>query len=60
MQDVTGKNELEEFIWENYENNVVLLYFGAEWCGPCKTLKNRLAIKRKALFQSTFGVVAVV
>jgi len=41
MKKISGIEELDEFILDN-KNNVILLYFGAEWCGPCKQLKNRL------------------
>ena len=41
MINMTGKEQLEELIWEN-NNKVVVLYFGAEWCGPCKKFKDRL------------------
>lgn len=44
MIDIDGLEELEEFIWESHEKNkICVLYFGAEWCGPCKKLKERLA-----------------
>ena len=39
--DINGKEQLEELIWENNEK-VVVLYFGADWCGPCKKLKEKL------------------
>jgi len=43
MLEVIGKNELEEFIWENHlQNKIIVIYFGAEWCGPCEALKERL------------------
>lgn len=41
MNDINNKDQLEEFIWDN-KNKVIVIYFGAEWCGPCKKLKDRL------------------
>ena len=41
MQIINGFNELDDFIINN-TNKVLVLYFGAEWCGPCKQLKERL------------------
>jgi thiol-disulfide isomerase/thioredoxin len=41
MIELIGKEQLEEFIWEN-NDKVIVLYFGADWCGPCKKLKERL------------------
>jgi thiol-disulfide isomerase/thioredoxin len=43
MIDIAGVEELDNFIiTENDNNNIILLYFGATWCGPCKQLKKRL------------------
>ena len=41
MSNINSIDELDEFILEN-NKNVIMLYFGAEWCGPCKKLKNKL------------------
>ena len=44
MIDIVGKEQLEEFIWENVNNKkVVVIYFGADWCGPCQVLKKKIA-----------------
>jgi thiol-disulfide isomerase/thioredoxin len=43
MKEIFGVEQLDEFIVENVEaGKVILLYFGATWCGPCKQLKKRL------------------
>ncbi len=46
MIDIVGIYELDNFIIsKNDKNKVIMLYFGAEWCGPCKHLKKRLCEK---------------
>ena len=36
--------DLDKIVLEN-KNNLLLLYFGAVWCGPCKILKKKLTDK---------------
>ena len=42
MIQINGVDELDDFILENIDEKVVVLYFGATWCQPCKLLKSRL------------------
>jgi thioredoxin 1 len=43
MINIIGVDELDNFIIsKNDKNKIIMLYFGAEWCGPCKQLKKRL------------------
>ena len=42
MTDINGMDELNNFIQKNTDK-VILLYFGATWCGPCKKLKQDFA-----------------
>jgi thioredoxin-like negative regulator of GroEL len=43
MIDIIGIENLDNFIIEeSSKNSIIMLYFGAEWCGPCKKLKNLL------------------
>lgn len=41
MKKVHNKKELDNFILQN-RNKIILIYFGAVWCGPCKKLKEKL------------------
>ncbi len=43
MEEISGIEQLDEFILKNIESDTVIcLYFGAKWCGPCKQLKKKL------------------
>ncbi len=42
MIQINGVEELDDFILDNIDNKVVVLYFGAIWCQPCKLLKSKL------------------
>ena len=41
MININGIDELEKFIINN-QNMIIMLYFGTNWCQPCKKLKTRL------------------
>ena len=43
MKSILGIEELNNTLWELHNlNKVIVLYFGATWCGPCKELKKRI------------------
>jgi thiol:disulfide interchange protein len=41
MFEISGIEELNKSIYIN-KNKLIMLYFGASWCGPCKKLKLKL------------------
>ena len=41
MKQINTLEDLDTFILGN-KDNIILLYFGAVWCGPCKKLKEFL------------------
>ncbi len=41
MISVEGYEELNQAIVDN-KDNLILLYFGASWCGPCMMLKEKI------------------
>ena len=42
MNEIIGIEELNQAIYLN-KTKIIMLYFGAIWCGPCKKLKNKLS-----------------
>ena len=41
MHEIVGIEHINNVIYDN-KDNLILLYFGAIWCGPCKKLKNKM------------------
>ena len=41
MYSVNNLDSLDKNIWNN-RDKIIMLYFGASWCGPCEQLKSRL------------------
>jgi thiol-disulfide isomerase/thioredoxin len=42
MYEIKSFDDLDNFIIDN-NGKVILLYFGATWCDPCKLLKKKLS-----------------
>jgi thiol-disulfide isomerase/thioredoxin len=42
MNEILNINDLDTFICDYVNENVILLYFGAKWCKPCVELINIL------------------
>ncbi len=38
MYYVNNLNDINDIILQN-KNSIILMYFGASWCGPCKQIK---------------------
>ena len=48
MNEIIGIEQLNEIIYLN-KKKVIMLYFGAIWCSPCKKLKNKLSDPRELI-----------
>lgn len=42
MESIIGIEQLDEFIINNNNKNILLLYFGTNRCLPCNILKERI------------------
>jgi thiol-disulfide isomerase/thioredoxin len=42
IPEIIGQENLDEFIWQNKSNKMIVLYFSAPWCGPCQVLKQKI------------------
>jgi thiol-disulfide isomerase/thioredoxin len=42
MHNITGKDQLNEFIWNNKDKKFIILYYGAPWCDPCLNFKKKI------------------
>jgi thioredoxin-like negative regulator of GroEL len=42
MENLYSITDLDNFICNNIDDSVVMLYFSATWCNPCNELKKRL------------------
>lgn len=48
MIDIIGYEQLNKILWnEKDSDNIIILYFGTSWCGPCKKLKDRIESEKK-------------
>ena len=50
MIEIKGYEELNKQLWENKDSDqVMMLYFGTSWCGPCKKLKEKIHEEKEEL-----------
>ena len=50
MIDIIGYDQLNKILWEEKDSeNIIMLYFGASWCGPCKRLKEKLENEKEEI-----------
>ena len=52
---ISSINDLDNFIYTN-KDKVIMLYFGAIWCGPCKKLKNKLSDKNELVSMQDLSI----
>jgi thiol-disulfide isomerase/thioredoxin len=55
MLIISSINDLDNFIYTN-KDKVIMLYFGAIWCGPCKQLKNKLSDKNELVYMQDLSI----
>jgi len=60
MITITGKEQLEEFVWE-FREQITIVMFGASWCEPCKILKETLNMEKvySSMPKATIGYINV-
>lgn len=60
MLNVCGRDELDNFILNQISNGkITMLYFSAEWCGPCKNLKKYLESKNTIKNMNKLAVAVI-
>lgn len=59
IRNITNKEELDDFLSTDAEKKH-LLKFGAEWCGPCRTLEQTLqTLDAERVKDVLFGEVSI-
>ncbi len=50
MIEVVGYEQLDKILWENKDtDNIIMLYFGTSWCGPCQKLKDKMNTQKEEI-----------